>query len=142
MIGTSVTIGVILSFLYGEVTGLLTGGLVGPGYLALYMDQPIRIAITLVIAALTYLFVNAISNYVILFGRRRFMAMVLTGMFMGWLVGWVVSWIPSLGQDIRAIGYIIPGLIANDSSKQGLPKTLVSTLLVAGVVRLLLLLIY
>ncbi|HOY88659.1 MAG TPA: poly-gamma-glutamate biosynthesis protein PgsC/CapC, partial [Bacillota bacterium] len=75
MIGTSVTIGVILSFLYGEVTGLLTGGLVGPGYLALYMDQPIRIAITLVIAALTYLFVNAISNYVILFGRRRFMAM-------------------------------------------------------------------
>ncbi|HNZ09480.1 MAG TPA: poly-gamma-glutamate biosynthesis protein PgsC [Bacillota bacterium] len=142
MIGTSVTIGVILSFLYGEVTGLLTGGLVGPGYLALYMDQPIRIAITLVIAALTYLFVNAISNYVILFGRRRFMAMVLTGMFMGWLVGRVVSWIPSLGQDIRAIGYIIPGLIANDSSKQGLPKTLVSTLLVAGVVRLLLLLIY
>ncbi|HOS51151.1 MAG TPA: poly-gamma-glutamate biosynthesis protein PgsC [Bacillota bacterium] len=142
MIGTSVTIGVILSFLYGEVTGLLAGGLVGPGYLALYMDQPIRIAITLVIAALTYLFVNAISNYVILFGRRRFMAMVLTGMFMGWLVGRVVSWIPSLGQDIRAIGYIIPGLIANDSSKQGLPKTLVSTLLVAGVVRLLLLLIY
>lgn len=136
------TIGVILSFLYGEVTGLLAGGLVGPGYLALYMDQPIRIAITLVIAALTYLFVNAISNYVILFGRRRFMAMVLTGMFMGWLVGRVVSWIPSLGQDIRAIGYIIPGLIANDSSKQGLPKTLVSTLLVAGVVRLLLLLIY
>lgn len=142
MIGTSVTIGVILSFLYGEVTGLLTGGLVGPGYLALYMDQPIRIAITLVIAALTYLFVNAISNYVILFGRRRFMAMVLTGMFMGWLVGRVVSWMPGLGQDIRAIGYIIPGLIANDSSKQGLPKTLVSTLLVAGVVRLLLLLIY
>ena len=142
MIGTSVTIGVILSFLYGEVTGLLAGGLVGPGYLALYMDQPIRIAITLVIAALTYLFVNAISNYVILFGRRRFMAMVLTGMFMGWLVGRVVSWMPGLGQDIRAIGYIIPGLIANDSSKQGLPKTLVSTLLVAGVVRLLLLLIY
>ena len=142
MIGTSVTIGVILSFLYGEATGLLAGGLVGPGYLALYMDQPLRIAITLAIAALTYLFVNALSNRVILFGRRRFMAMVLTGMFMGWLVGRVVSWMPGLGQDIRAIGYIIPGLIANDSSKQGLPKTLVSTLLVAVAVRLLLLLIY
>jgi len=142
MIGTSVTIGVILSFLLGELTGLLSGGLVGAGYLALYMDQPVRIAVTIAIAGATLLAVRFLSNFVILFGRRRFMAMVLVGISIGWLLARSVSWLPDLGQDLRAVGYIIPGLIANDASKQGFLKTALMTVLVAGLVRLILLLIY
>lgn len=142
MIGTSVTLGIVLSFLFGEMTGILAGGLVGPGYLALYMDQPIRIAATLVVAWLTLLAVKALSERVILFGRRRFMAMVLGGMLIGWLLGRAVSWLPQLGQDLRVVGYIIPGLIANDASKQGFVKTATSALIVAGLVRLALIVIY
>ncbi len=142
MIGSSVTLGVVFSFLFGELSGLLSGGLVGPGYLALYLDQPVRVLATLAIAGVTYLLVKLVSNYVVLFGRRRFMAMVLGGMLIGWLLGRVVSWVPEIGQEFRAVGYIIPGLIANDSYKQGFFKTAASTLLVAGLVRLALLLIY
>lgn len=142
MIGTSVTLGIVLSFLFGEMTGILAGGLVGPGYLALYMDQPIRIVATLMVAWLTLLTVKALSERVILFGRRRFMAMVLGGMLIGWLLGRVVSWLPQLGQDLRVVGYIIPGLIANDASKQGFVKTAASALIVAGLVRLALIVIY
>ncbi|HOA15396.1 MAG TPA: poly-gamma-glutamate biosynthesis protein PgsC [Bacillota bacterium] len=142
MIGTSVTLGVMLSFLLGELTGLLSGGLVGAGYLALYMDQPVRIAVTMAIAGATLLAVRLISNYVVIFGRRRFMAMVLVGISIGWLFARAVSWLPELGQDLRAVGYVIPGLIANDASKQGFLKTALMTLLVAGLVRLILFIIY
>ena len=90
MIGTSVTLGIIISFLFSEFTGLLAGGLVSPGYLALYMDQPLRVLATLAVAGLTLLAVRLASLRLILFGRRRFMAMVLTGMLIGWLLGRVL----------------------------------------------------
>ena len=142
MIGTSVTLGIILSFLFSEFTGLLAGGLVSPGYLALYMDQPFRVLTTLAVAGLTLAAVKLASLRLILFGRRRFMAMVLTGMLIGWLLGRVVSWTPGAGQEIRVIGYIIPGLIANDASKQGFVKTAAATVITAGIIRLILILVY
>lgn len=86
--------------------------------------------------------VKLASLRLILFGRRRFMAMVLTGMLIGWLLGRVVSWVPGAGQEIRVVGYIIPGLIANDASKQGFLKTAAATVIIAGLVRLILLIAY
>ena len=50
-------------------------------------------------------------------------------------------WIPGASQEVRAIGYIIPGLIANDISKQGVVRTFASVLLLAAVVRLALVLV-
>jgi poly-gamma-glutamate biosynthesis protein PgsC/CapC len=142
MIGASVTIGIIFSFFVSELTGLLAGGLVGPGYLALYLDQPWRVAATLFIAGITYLIVRILSNYFIIYGRRRFMALVLVGMLAGWVAGQAVAWLPGLGQDLRVVGYIIPGLIANDAYKQGFFRTAITTLAVAAMVRLALFIIY
>ncbi len=142
MINVSVTIGIILSFLVSEVGGLLSGGLIGPGYLALYMDQPLRIAATLAVAGITYVLVKLLSGRVILFGRRRFMAMILGGLVVGWALGRVVSFMPRLGQGFEAVGHIVPGLIANDGYRQGFVRTALATLAVAGVVRLALILIF
>lgn len=142
MTNASVTMGIVLSFAVSEITGLLSGGLIGPGYLALYMDQPARVAATLAVAGITYLLVKLLSNYVILFGRRRFMAMVLGGLLVGWLAGRVMACIPQLGQGFGAVGHIVPGLIANDSYRQGFIKTALATLAAAGMVRLALVLIF
>lgn len=142
MINASVTLGIILSFTISELVGLLSGGLVGPGYLALYMDQPMRIAITLLVSGITYLSVKLLSNYIILFGKRRFMAMVICGLLIGWFASKITSWLPIVGQNFEVIGYIIPGLIANDAYKQGFGKTAVCTLAVAGIIRLALILIF
>lgn len=142
MINVSVTIGIILSFLVSELGGLLSGGLIGPGYLALYMDQPMRVAATLAVAGVTYVLVRLISLRVILFGRRRFMAMVLGGLVVGWALSRAVSLAPQLGQGFGVVGHIVPGLIANDAYKQGFVRTALATLAVAGVVRLALILIF
>ncbi|MDX9784797.1 MAG: poly-gamma-glutamate biosynthesis protein PgsC/CapC, partial [Spirochaetia bacterium] len=46
-----------------------------------------------------------------------------------------------LGQDLRIIGYIVPGLIANDMLKQGVGKTLAMVLVVAILIRIVMLVV-
>jgi poly-gamma-glutamate biosynthesis protein PgsC/CapC len=140
MIMTSVGIGLVLSFLFAEVTGLSSGGLIVPGYLALYIDQPARIIATLAVALATYLLVVLFSRFVILYGRRRFMAMVLTGFWLGWLLIRYSVRLSFASQELAAVGYIIPGLIANEAAKQGVIRTFAAVLLISAAVRMLLML--
>ncbi len=76
----ALVLGVLVSLLFAEKTGILPAGLVVPGYLALIFDQPIFIAMVLVISILTYLIVTHVfSRFTILYGRRKFAAMLTTG---------------------------------------------------------------
>jgi len=69
------------------------------------------------------------------------MASVLSGYILGWfLATYFIDFIP-LQIDERVIGYIVPGLIANDMIKQGIIKTIISVVVVTIIVRFILLLI-
>ncbi|MCG3056564.1 poly-gamma-glutamate biosynthesis protein PgsC, partial [Escherichia coli] len=69
-----------LSLIFTEKTGVLPAGLIVPGYLALIFDQPMMIVVVFVISLLTYVIVvYGISKVVILYGRRKFTAMLITG---------------------------------------------------------------
>jgi poly-gamma-glutamate biosynthesis protein PgsC/CapC len=136
MMGESVTIGVVAGFLFTELTGWLPGGIVVPGYFAMFVDRPWRILVTYAMAGATMLTVRFLSTRMILFGRRRFMALVLIGMVYGWFVGLFLAWMPPLGTDLRSIGYIVPGLIANDAWKQGFFKTCLASIAVTLLVKL------
>jgi len=133
----SIGIGLIVGFIFTELTGLYAGGLVVPGYLALYLDQPFRIIATFLVALVAYGIVWAISNLIAIYGRRRFMACVIAGFWLGWFLNRAGISITAGGPELRAIGYIIPGLIANDIARQGAVRTFLSVLLVSAVVRLL-----
>lgn len=139
MIQEAIGLGLVFSFFYVELVGLSAGGLIVPGYLAIYWDNPLRILATLVVAVASYLIIRVIWNYTILFSRRRFLATVLVGFILGWLLDLAMFRFPAGYQDVRAIGFIIPGLIANDMVKQGVVNTTISVLLVSALVRLVLL---
>ena len=141
MIYQAIGIGIMVSFVFYEIIGLSPGGIVVPGYIALFLDQPVRILITLVVALLTYLIVIQLSNYIILYGRRRFLTMVFIGFLLKWLIEEIIIKIPISGIELRSIGYIIPGLIANEMRRQGIFPTLYSLAIVAIIVRLILLLL-
>ena len=141
MASTSIVVSIVLGFFFGEMTGWLTGGLVAPGYLALYIDQPLRILMTYMAALLAFFLIKLLAKITILFGRRRFMAFILAGICMGALLDAVVRLIPPSGTDLRAIGYVVPGLIANDIWKQGLWRTLLGSLVITLATRVVLLLI-
>lgn len=140
MIYQAIGIGVMVSFAFYEIVGFSPGGIVVPGYIALFLDQPVRILITLAVALLTYFAVKILSNYIILYGRRRFLTMVLVSFLLKWLIEEIIIKMPISGIELRSIGYIIPGLIANEMRRQGIFPTIYSLAIVSILVRLILLL--
>jgi len=140
MIYQVIGIGIMVSFAFYEIVGFSPGGIVVPGYVALFLDQPIRILVTLLVALLTYFVVKILSNYIILYGRRRFLAMVLVSFLLKWLIEEMIIKMPIPGIELRSIGYIIPGLIANEMRRQGIFPTIYSLAIVSIFVRLILLL--
>lgn len=137
----AVGIGIVASFFFTELSGIAPGGLIVPGYLAFFLHQPIRVILTFLVAICTYLIVIFLANQIIIYGRRRFMACVLTGYILGWLATKLITRLPLVGSDLQVIGYIIPGLIANEMVRQGIWRTILATLTVAAVVRLIMILL-
>ena len=160
LLALSIGIGLVVSLLFSELFGLAAGGLVVPGYIALYLTRPLDVAVTLFAALLTFFLVRIASTFVIIYGRRRTTAMILVGYVMGVLLNAalasalesisepsVVTSAPLLysvasnaGIEAGVIGYIVPGLIAIWLDRQGVVPTLAVLMTSAVVVRLILIL--
>jgi len=127
-------LGLLVSLLFTGITGLYPGGIIVPSYLVLFMDQPARIAGTLIAAFLTYLCFKLASQFLIIFGRRRFVFMVLVGGIWTFLWIQVFPFIFPVSLEFRVIGWVIPGLIANNFERQGVIVTTASLVTVTVVV--------
>lgn len=126
----------ICSFLAYEAFGYYSGGVITAGYFAMFIFQPARIAFSIVIAVLIYLTAKLIERYTIFFGRRRFYFMIVLSAIISWVINKYLMSVFSFSFDIRIIGHIIPGLIANDMYKQGIYKTIAVLLILSIVVYL------
>lgn len=139
MIELALGIGITLNLIVTEVCGLASAGLVVPGYLALYLNQPSRLIATWAVAAVTAAIVRfGVARVVILYGRRRFGITVLTGFLLNALMAGALRALPPEPLDLRAIGFIVPGLIANQMLAQGFWSTVGMTFLVAALTRVVL----
>ncbi len=139
MVELAIGLGLTLSLVLSELVGLSSAGLVVPGYLALYLDQPARLAATFLVALGTWAAVKfGFARLVVLYGRRRFGITVLTGFLLNATLDHLLVVLPPEAAGLRAIGYIVPGLIANTALQQGVAATVGLTLLVAAAVRLIL----
>jgi poly-gamma-glutamate biosynthesis protein PgsC/CapC len=119
-------IGLVLALLWTEITDVSPGGIIVPGYIALYLDSPLRVAATLAAALLTLAVYRLLVRHVILFGRRRFVLMVLVGAVLSqaWLL--VLPGLFAAPAGIRVIGWIIPGILASSLVRQKILPTLAS----------------
>src|SRR5699024_6321681 len=116
----ALVLGVVLSLLFTERTGIIPAGLVVPGYLALIFDQPIFIVVILFVSFLTYLIVHfGISLVTILYGRSKFVAMLIVGITLKMILHSFYPVMPFKILEFRGIGVIVPGLIANTMEEQG-----------------------
>lgn len=96
---------------------------------------------TLAVSLLTCGLVQVLSRLTILYGRRRFILMILVGFAFQWLYRTLAINTQLLPVEIDTVGYIIPGLIANEMGRQRLLLTLSSLAIVTVLVRLILILI-
>ena len=135
----SLFVGVVLSLIFAEKFGINPAGLVVPGYLALIFDQPIMLLSVLIISCLTYFIVsNGISKWVILYGRRKFAAMILTGMVIKFIFDLLYPLTPFEMVEVSGIGVVIPGIIANTIQKQGVVITISTTMLLTCITYIIL----
>jgi len=165
LLSLSIGIGLVVSLLFSELFGLAAGGLVVPGYLALYLTRPLEIAATLAAALITLFLVRIAATFVIVYGRRRTALMILVGYAAGLLINTALAAAVEAGSEVAGpgvaspeqaisflsagrqtmelgvIGYIVPGLIAIWLDRQGVAPTLAALITSAVVVRLVLILV-
>src|SRR5699024_12722125 len=85
------------------------------------------------VSFLTYLIVHfGIRRVIILYGRRKFAAMLIVGITLKMILDFFYPVMPFEILEFRGIGVIVPGLIANTMEKQGTVITIGSTLLLGG----------
>lgn len=121
-------IGFMVSMVFYEATGIYPGGIVVPAFLAFYVTEPFRVLGTMAAALAALGAYRLLSARLILFGRRRFFVLVTTAGLVSWAIGALApSAFPS-APDLRAIGLVVPGLLANTCQKQGIGVTLAASL--------------
>ena len=134
-------IGLAVGFLYYEVTGISPGGVVAPAYCALYINEPGRLVATVIVALAVWLIISLLSRYLIIFGRRRLLLAILVGFLLKLAIS---KWLqPEMAFEfnLQSIGFIIPGLIANEMMRQKVVITLSSLGIVSVLTYLVLLVV-
>lgn len=132
-------LGILVSIIFYEITHISPGGIIVPGLLTMYINQPQRIVYTIIVAIITYFIVKLISRYVIVFGKRRFVLMIIISIVINIILELLISGISLHLISISIIGYTIGGIIANDISKQGLKRTIPSLVIVMCIIELIVL---
>lgn len=146
LVSISIGIGLLVSLAFSEWFGLAAGGMVVPGYMALFLNDPSSLVFTILAAVATYLVVRLISRHVIVYGKRRTALMILVGFLFGFAIreATVLTYQhfevlePLQASSFTVIGFIIPGLIAIWFDRQGVVETLSVLCLASVVVRLIL----
>jgi poly-gamma-glutamate biosynthesis protein PgsC/CapC len=135
-------IGLVLSLAVTEIFGVVPGGIIVPGYLALVCETPSAFVLVVLISLITYAIVNhVLTRFAVLYGRRRFVVTIALSVLIKLAFEFLFPIIPFVTFELRGIGIVVPALIANCCFKQGVRLTFASliptTLVTFGIVSII-----
>ena len=140
--GIYIGIGMVLSLFLTETLGVTAGGIIVPGYIAMNLESPERLIITFGISIITFLIIKSLSQFIMVYGKRRLVLALLIGFLLGYLTRSENNLVSSLTElDFAVIGNIIPGLIANWMDRQGVLRTICTVLITAGITKLFIMIV-
>ena len=131
----SIGLGIFLSLILSESLGVTAGGIIVPGYIALYLHQPMQVVVTFFVAILVWAIIQGMGSVMFLYGKRRIVLALILGFFFGYISRNFIYLSQDIGS-VAVIGNIIPGLIANWMDRQGIVRTLSVVLLTSVMVKL------
>ena len=137
----SIGLGIFLSLILSESLGVTAGGIIVPGYIALYLHQPIQVVVTFLVAILVWAIIQCMGNFMFLYGKRRIVLALILGFFFGYISRNFIYLSEDIGS-VAVIGNIIPGLIANWMDRQGIIRTLSVVLLTSVMVKLFIMILF
>jgi len=133
---TLFVIGIVVAVLVDELTGVSPGGIIVPAFLALVLHQPMVFGATLLVGLACVPICLLAERFILLYGRRRFAFMIVTGVMLKAALG---SWLPMIGLlpfGLAVVGYVVPGVMGETFRRQGIPRTMGALLLATAVTRL------
>lgn len=126
-------VGLLLALVCYLVTSLSPGGMITPGWLALTLVEDYRRAsMVVLVTALTYAGTLAMSRATILYGKRLFAAVVLTGVLLSVGALLLVQNDYPLLFAHQTLGFVVPGLIAYQLIRQPPGYTALTTAVVTA----------
>ena len=119
-------IGLVVGFLFYEFVGISPGGVVAPAYFALFVFQPNKIVMAIILSLIVFLLIEFLSKHLIIYGRRKLLLALLLSFLLKLCIDIYLQPLSAIKLDLQSIGYIIPGLIANEMTRQKIVPTLLS----------------
>ncbi|MAW75501.1 MAG: poly-gamma-glutamate biosynthesis protein PgsC [Candidatus Marinimicrobia bacterium] len=132
----AIGLGMVLSLLLSESMGVVAGGIIVPGYIALHLQDLPSIFLTFFISFLTYLIIYILSKKLLIYGKRRLILSLLLAFLLG------LAFRTFVQINIDYVGFIIPGLIASWMDRQGVVRTISVILIESSIVHLFLMFLY
>lgn len=132
LVRLALAFGVVVSMLFYDRYGVTTGGIIVPGYLALFVLRPSQIAVTLLMGVLIYWVVQKLLRpRWMLWGRKLFETEIVVALIFQTVWLGVFLYLAPMQQDLTllySIGFLVPGIIAHDMGRQGVRTTILSAL--------------
>ncbi|MCF7935079.1 MAG: poly-gamma-glutamate biosynthesis protein PgsC/CapC [Synergistales bacterium] len=122
----TIGIGIALGMFYYARTGWGCGGIITPGFLALSLNAPSTLLLSLGVAAAVALLLRGAVRVLGVFGRQRMALALLLALLLR--LGLSLHW----AADSLWLGWVIPGLIAADLERQGPVHTIAAASATAG----------
>lgn len=122
-------IGVLASVFIYERYHITSGSIVVPGYVAVFVLQPLILLVTLANALFSFWMVNRIlSKRFLLDGRNKFSTIMIISASVQVVLLKVSPSTPYLWESsiplLVGVGYLVPALIAHDFGRQGIKLTM------------------
>lgn len=111
-------IGMLFGMFYYHKTGWASGGIITPGVIAMYIDDPWKVSVSLAAGLITWLILEALVRFTGLYGRQRLAAAMLIALALRYPL--LSVW----GETSLWLGWVVPGLIGADMQRQGVVMTL------------------
>lgn len=143
VVALSIGLGMVFSLLLTEIIGLTAGGIIVPGWVALHLHNPLSVFVTFFIAFIVFIVVEISSKFMFIYGKRRLVISLLLGFIMGLIFNTYISVFISnnFSSEIYSIGFIIPGMIANWMSRQGVLRTVTIIFITSPIVQLIIIML-
>ena len=122
-------IGVLASVIIYERFHITSGSIVVPGYVAVFVLQPLILLITLLNALFSYWMVNhVLQKRLLLDGRNKFSTIMIISASVQVVLLKISPQTGYLWESsiplLVGVGYLVPALIAHDFGRQGIKKTM------------------
>ena len=98
----AIGLGMVISLFLTETLGVMAGGIIVPGYIALHLHEPTMVIGTFIISLFTYGLVILLSKIMLIYGRRRLILSLLIGFLIGYLCNHLMlSDVPLIGSFFK-----------------------------------------